>query len=79
MKVTLELKQQVKKIISIASGKDIMQIDDASRFEDLGIDSLGMIELISSIEDALDVGFSIETIMEYPETVGGLFEKMASI
>ena len=48
-------RQKIVKILAEQAVLDSAEIHDASTLEDLGIDSLGLVEIVFSIEEAFDV------------------------
>ena len=55
---------------------DITDVTEESTFESMGIDSLDMAELISTVEDELDIEFGEPQNLE---TVGQLFAYIDSL
>ena len=58
-----DLEQKVKKIIAEQLGKDVEDIkNEASFIEDLGADSLDLVDVIMSVEDVFDVEIPDEEV-----------------
>lgn len=51
---------RVKKIVSEQVGVDEKEIKMESSFKDIGVDSLGLFEIIVSLEDEFDIEISNE-------------------
>ena len=66
----------IAKIVAERTGCDINDIKPESKFSDLGIDSLDMVELICEIEERCDVEFGepegLATVGQLVEYVDGL-------
>lgn len=63
--------EKLKEIISEQFGVAIDTITDATSFvEDLGADSLDLVELIMSVEEAFELGEVEDGVMETIQTVG---------
>lgn len=63
--------EKLKEIISEQFGVAIDTITDATLFvEDLGADSLDLVELIMSVEEAFELGEVEDGVMEKIQTVG---------
>jgi len=61
----------IAELIAARNDCDVSEITEASRFEDLGIDSLDTVEMMMDLEDKLQAGVEIE-LTEKVETVGEL-------
>ena len=61
--------QKITEVIAEHTGGDASEITEATTFEDLGVDSLDIVEMVMKLEEELEVTLEIE---EKFETVGAL-------
>ena len=61
--------ETIAKVIAERTDKDLAEIKFESTFTELGIDSLDTMELVMSLEDALDIEIELN---QKVETVGDL-------
>ncbi|MGM9647715.1 MAG: acyl carrier protein [Eubacteriales bacterium] len=71
------MKEKLIAIIAEYLGKDVSEIEADATFEDLGLDSLDIAELVMQIEDELGVSIelsaelnNIDKLVEYIENQG---------
>ncbi|MBQ7355029.1 MAG: acyl carrier protein [Clostridia bacterium] len=71
------MKEKLLTIIAEYLGKDVAEIEADSTFEDLGLDSLDIAELVMQIEDELGVTIelnaelnNIDKLVDYIESQG---------
>jgi len=61
--------QKISEVIADHLGTDVSEITEATTFEELGVDSLDIVEMVMKFEEELDVELELE---EKFETVGAL-------
>ncbi|HYH03157.1 MAG TPA: acyl carrier protein [Bacillota bacterium] len=60
----MDIDQEIKEIVTQITGKDAAQMDPAATFtEDLGIDSLMVLELLAEIENKYDIEIPPEKLV----------------
>ena len=69
------MKDQLMNIIAQVSGRDISRISDQSRFsDDLGLDSINIIEILTEVEDCFDLRFAPDE-----DDIGAIFYTVSSL
>ena len=68
--------EAIAELVAERVEKDISEITMDSKFQDLGIDSLDMVELICDIEDQCEVDFGEPTDLV---TIGDIVEHIDSL
>lgn len=62
---------RVREIVALETGREVADIQPETRFVDLGMDSLEMVNLIMALEDAFNVGLKDELqILTVQDAVG---------
>ena len=61
--------QKIAEVIADHTGGEVSEITEATTFEDLGVDSLDIVEMVMRFEEELGVELELE---EKFETVGAL-------
>jgi len=67
--------QKIAGVIADHTGGDVSEITEATTFEDLGVDSLDVVEMVMRFEEELGVELELE---EKFETVGALVKFIES-
>jgi len=60
---------KIAAVIADHTGGDVSEITEATTFEDLGVDSLDVVEMVMKLEDELGIELELE---DKYETVGAL-------
>ena len=69
----MDIKTQVIEAVAELVNKDVSEINEETRFADLGIDSLDITELAMNLEEAFDIELSVDASIA---TIGDLVEKI---
>ncbi len=69
----MDIKTQVIEAVAELVNKDVSEINEDTRFADLGIDSLDITELAMNLEEAFDIELSVDASIA---TIGDLVEKI---
>ena len=55
------IKKKVIEAVAELTGKDASELNDETKFADLGIDSLDITELAMNLEEAFDIELKVDT------------------